>query len=180
MYFPIIHLLCGVFWWCQTRSYVWGSWFDEQLDRHPLLMLPLPSHGKTHLSTPREGRYIWRDISNIKQVVLTHMLWIYLYVFCCLCSSAYQLNLLFWVSVLWMFLVSKSCKVTLRLKDHINKRLADLGDFSAAESARAVTGRQCPHSGDGGDFLTLQQSFFYENGHNSGTEGLKIVPNMGI
>ena len=29
-----------------------------------------------------------------------------------------------------------------------------------AESARAVTGRQCPHSGEGEDFLTPQPSFF--------------------
>ena len=60
----------------------------------------------------------------------THVL-IYLYIFSCLCSSSYRLNLLFWVSVVWMFLVSKSCKVTLRLKVQTNKKLADLGDFSA-------------------------------------------------
>ena len=60
----------------------------------------------------------------------THAL-IYLYIFSCLCSSSYRLNLLFWVSVVWMFLVSKSCKVTLRLKVQTNKKLADLGEFSA-------------------------------------------------
>ena len=32
-----------------------------------------------------------------------------------------------------------------------------------AESARAVTGRRCPHSGEGEDFLTRQLGFFYEN-----------------
>ena len=31
---------------------------------------------------------------------------------------------------------------------------------SRAESARAVTGRRCPHSGKGGDFLTRQPFFF--------------------
>ena len=31
-----------------------------------------------------------------------------------------------------------------------------------AESARAVTGRQCPHSGKGEDFLSRQQDFFTE------------------
>ena len=31
-----------------------------------------------------------------------------------------------------------------------------------AESARAVTGRQCPHSGKGEDFLTGQLNFFTE------------------
>ena len=31
-----------------------------------------------------------------------------------------------------------------------------------AESARAVTGRRCPHSGRGEDFLTGQQNFFTE------------------
>ena len=54
--------------------------------------------------------------------------------------------------------------------------------FFLSESARAVTGtgRQCPHSGEQEDFLTRPPSFlFYENGHNSGTERRKIVPNMG-
>ena len=31
-----------------------------------------------------------------------------------------------------------------------------------AESARAVTGRRCPHSGKGEDFLTGQLNFFTE------------------
>ena len=31
-----------------------------------------------------------------------------------------------------------------------------------AESARAFTGRRCPHSGKGEDFLTGQQIFFME------------------
>ena len=31
-----------------------------------------------------------------------------------------------------------------------------------AESIRAVTGRQCPHSGEGEDFLTGQLNFFME------------------
>ena len=31
-----------------------------------------------------------------------------------------------------------------------------------AESARAVTGRRCPHSGKGEDFLTCQPDFFTE------------------
>ena len=53
-----------------------------------------------------------------------------------------------------------------------------------AESSRAVTGRQCPHSGphsgEGEDFLTRQPGFcFYENGCNSGTESQKIVPKVG-
>ena len=30
-----------------------------------------------------------------------------------------------------------------------------------AESARAVTGRRCPHSGEGEDFLTRQPGFFF-------------------
>ena len=33
---------------------------------------------------------------------------------------------------------------------------------SRALSARAVTGRQCPHSGEGEDFLTGQPDFFTE------------------
>ena len=31
-----------------------------------------------------------------------------------------------------------------------------------AESTKAVTGRQCPHSREGEDFLTRRPSFFYE------------------
>ena len=34
--------------------------------------------------------------------------------------------------------------------------------FLRAESARAVTGRRCPHSGKGEDFLTGQPDFFTE------------------
>ena len=48
-----------------------------------------------------------------------------------------------------------------------------------AESARAVTGRQCPHSGKGEDFLTGQLNFFYGNCCNSGTESRKIIPKKG-
>ena len=50
-----------------------------------------------------------------------------------------------------------------------------------AESARAVTGRRGPHSGEGEDFVMGQRFFFffYENGHNSGTESQKIVPKVG-
>ena len=48
-----------------------------------------------------------------------------------------------------------------------------------AESARAVTGRRCPHSGEGEDFLTGQLIFFSGNCCNSGTESRKIVSNVG-
>ena len=48
-----------------------------------------------------------------------------------------------------------------------------------AESARAFTGRRCPHSGEGEDFLRRQPDFFYENCCISGTESRKIVPKVG-
>ena len=48
-----------------------------------------------------------------------------------------------------------------------------------AESTGAVTGRRCPHSGEGEDFLTGQLDFFYENCSNSGTESRKIDPKVG-
>ena len=48
-----------------------------------------------------------------------------------------------------------------------------------AESARAIIGSRCPHSGEGEDFLTRQPFFFYENSHNSGTKSPKIVPTVG-
>ena len=48
-----------------------------------------------------------------------------------------------------------------------------------AESARAVTGRRCPHSGEGEDFLMGQLNFFYENCCNSVTESQKIDPKVG-
>ena len=41
--------------------------------------------------------------------------------------------------------------------------MPDRGLFSLrAESAKAVTGRRCPHSGKGEDFLTGQPDFFTE------------------
>ena len=45
--------------------------------------------------------------------------------------------------------------------------------------AMAVTGKRCPHSGEGEDFLRRQLVFFYENNCNSGTESRKIVPKVG-
>ena len=58
-----------------------------------------------------------------------------------------------------------------------SKRTA-LGPLSSprAESARAVTGRRCPYSGEGEDFLTRRPSFFYDNGHNSETKSRKLIP----
>ena len=47
-----------------------------------------------------------------------------------------------------------------------------------AESARAVTGRRCPHSGEGEDFLSRQPDYFYGNSCNSGTESRKIAPKV--
>ena len=48
-----------------------------------------------------------------------------------------------------------------------------------AESAGAVTGRRCPHSGEGEDFLSCKPGFFYENCWISGTECRKIDPKVG-
>ena len=45
-----------------------------------------------------------------------------------------------------------------------------------AESARAVTGRRCPNSGKGEDFLTGQPDFFAET---AVTESRKIVSKVG-
>ena len=61
------------------------------------------------------------------------------------------------------------------------RALRALGLLSSlrAESARAVTGRRCPHSGRGEDFLSHQPDFFYGNICNSGTESRKIVPKVG-
>ena len=47
-----------------------------------------------------------------------------------------------------------------------------------AESTRAVTGRRCPHSGEGKLFLMGQLDFFYENCCNSETESRKINPKV--
>ena len=51
--------------------------------------------------------------------------------------------------------------------------------FNCQARARAFTGRQCPHSGRGEDFLTGQPDFFYGNSCNSGTESRKIDPKVG-
>ena len=54
--------------------------------------------------------------------------------------------------------------------DRIAKEIHSAGPKGlCAKSARAVTGRRCPHSGEGEVFFTRHPSFFYENGHNSGT-----------
>ena len=49
----------------------------------------------------------------------------------------------------------------------------------SAESARAVTGRRCPHSGEREDFFDGSTKFLYENCGNSGTESRKIDPKVG-
>ena len=49
-----------------------------------------------------------------------------------------------------------------------------------AESAKAVTGRRCPHSGwGGGRLFDGSTKFFYENCSNSATESRKIDPKVG-
>ena len=45
-----------------------------------------------------------------------------------------------------------------------------------AESARAVTGRRCPHSGRGEDFLTGQPDFFTETAVTPEREVEKLTP----
>ena len=48
-----------------------------------------------------------------------------------------------------------------------------------AESARAVTGRRCPHSGKGENFFYRSAGFFYGSSCNFGTESRKIVSKVG-
>ena len=45
-----------------------------------------------------------------------------------------------------------------------------------AESARAVTGRRCPHSGEGEDFLTGQPDFFTKTAVTSERKVEKPIP----
>ena len=45
-----------------------------------------------------------------------------------------------------------------------------------AESARAVTGRRCPHSGEGEDFLTGQLNFFTETAVTPERKVEKSIP----
>ena len=49
-----------------------------------------------------------------------------------------------------------------------------------AESARAVTGRRCPHSGEGEDFLTGQLIFFTETAVNPEWKVEKSIPRWEI
>ena len=49
-----------------------------------------------------------------------------------------------------------------------------------AESARAVTGRQCPHSGKGEDFLSRQQDFLTETAVTSERKVEKLFPRWEI
>ena len=48
-----------------------------------------------------------------------------------------------------------------------------------AESARAVTGRWCPHSGEGEDFLTGQQNIFTKTAVTPERKVKKIDPKVG-
>ena len=82
--------------------------------------------------------------------------------------------------------VSQLISVLLTLS-HVNLVTIELSSLRAkrrgpkglcAESARAVTGRPCPHSGEGEDFLMGQLIFFYENCCNSATESRKIDPKV--
>ena len=49
-----------------------------------------------------------------------------------------------------------------------------------AESARAVTGRRCPHSGKGEDFLTGQLNFFTETAETPERKVEKLFPRSEI
>ena len=49
-----------------------------------------------------------------------------------------------------------------------------------AESASAVTGRRCPHSGKGKDFLTGQLNFFTETAVTPGRKVEKSFPRWEI
>ena len=51
-------------------------------------------------------------------------------------------------------------RLVLQLSSPLAKRAGPKG--LRAESARAGTGRRCPHSGKGEDFLTGQSDFFTE------------------
>ena len=48
-----------------------------------------------------------------------------------------------------------------------------------AESARAVAGRLCPHSGEGEDFLMGQLNFLKKTAVTPETESRKIDPKVG-
>ena len=49
-----------------------------------------------------------------------------------------------------------------------------------AEIARAVTGRRCPHSGKGEDFLTGQLNFFTETAVTPERKVKKLFPSSEI
>ena len=48
------------------------------------------------------------------------------------------------------------------------------------ESARAVTGRRCPHSGEGGDFLMGQLNFFTKTVVTPERKVEKLIPRWEI
>ena len=77
-----------------------------------------------------------------------------------------------------MFYINQiSCKVTL-LSSPRAKRAGPMG--LRAESARAVTGRRCPHSGKGEDFLSRQPDFFTETAVTSERKVEKSFPRWEI
>ena len=62
---------------------------------------------------------------------------------------------------------------------HIDKLFVFVIVFAITNVGLFVTGRRCPHSGKGEDFLMRQPILFYKNGRNSGTASEKIAPKVG-
>ena len=78
------------------------------------------------------------------------------------------------------FRSSRSALVILVVDLHKLLKLRLALSSPRAESARAVTGRRCPHSGEGEDFLSRQQDFFTETAVTSERKVEKSFPRWEI
>ena len=76
-------------------------------------------------------------------------------------------------------------KIATLLVDYVGKLSSPLAKRAGpkglrAESARAVTGRQCPHSGEGEDFLMGQLNFFTKTAVTPERKVEKSIPRWEI
>ena len=69
-----------------------------------------------------------------------------------------------------------SCIIALWLQSLICFHIPGILSSPRTESARAVAGRRCPHSGVGEDFLERRPGSPHENGRNSGTKSRRLDP----
>ena len=82
------------------------------------------------------------------------------------------------LSLFFPFILQTKYSPSKKISDHM--RTTRWSSSPRAKSARAVTGRRCPHSGKGEDFLTCQPDFFTETAVTPERKGKKLFPRWEI